>query len=71
MKKGRFTIPEEDPTIYPHTSLFPMIYMRLLSLSGQQCFLWVNTSFTIETIEEAVNLLYKHSCYQEFTAAPS
>jgi hypothetical protein len=27
MRKGRFTILEEDPTIYPHTHLCPVIYM--------------------------------------------
>jgi hypothetical protein len=27
MKKGRFTIPEEDQTIYPHTCLCPVVYM--------------------------------------------
>jgi hypothetical protein len=25
MRKGRFIIPEEDPTIYPHTRLSPVI----------------------------------------------
>jgi hypothetical protein len=27
MEKGRFTILEEDKTIYPHTCLCPVIYM--------------------------------------------
>jgi hypothetical protein len=27
MRKGRFTILEKDPTIYPHTCLCPVIYM--------------------------------------------
>jgi hypothetical protein len=27
MRKGRFTILQEDPTIYPHTRLCPLIYM--------------------------------------------
>jgi hypothetical protein len=72
MKKGGFTILEEDPNIYPHTCLFTVLYMRtVIAEWATQCFPFVNMRSTIETIEENVNLLNKLSCCQVFTAAPS
>jgi hypothetical protein len=72
MKKGRFTILEEDPTLQPHTCLFPVLYMGTVSAEwATQCFLLVNMHFTIETIKEVVNVLNKHSCCQVFTAPPA
>jgi hypothetical protein len=29
MRKGRFTILAEDPTIYPHTRLYPVVELSL------------------------------------------
>jgi hypothetical protein len=58
MKKGGFTILEEDPTVYSHTCLFPVFYMgTVINEWAMQCFPLVNTRSTIETIEEVVNLL--------------
>jgi hypothetical protein len=51
MKKGRFTILQEDPTIYPHTCLCPLIYMGTVILEwATQSFPWVNMRSTIEII---------------------
>jgi hypothetical protein len=72
MKKGRFTVLEEDPTIYPHTCFFPVLYMGTVIVEwATQFFPLVNTRSTIETIEEVVNLLSKRCCLKVFIAAHS
>jgi hypothetical protein len=72
MKKGRFTILEEDVTIYPHTCLLQVLYMGTVFAEwAMKCFPLVNTCSTTETIKEVVNLLNTYSCCQVFTAAPS
>jgi hypothetical protein len=72
VKRGGFTILGEDPMVYPHTCLFPVLYMwAVITEWATQCFPLVNMGSTIETIEEVVNLLDKRSCYQVATAAPS
>jgi hypothetical protein len=56
MKKGRFTVLEEDSTVYPHTCLFPKIYMGIVTAEwATWCLPWV----TIETIKDVFNLLKK------------
>jgi hypothetical protein len=71
-KKDGFTTLEEYSTVYPHTCLFPELYMgTVIAECAKQCFSLVSTRSTIETIKEIVNLLNKRSYCQIFTAAPS
>jgi hypothetical protein len=70
-KKGKFTIVEEDPTIYPHTCFHPMIHMGTVFVKwAMQYFPWVNMHSTIDIIE-VFNLLNKYSCCHIFMAEPS
>jgi hypothetical protein len=44
MRKGRFTILEEDPAIHPYTHLCPMIYMGTVVTEWEtKWFLSINT----------------------------
>jgi hypothetical protein len=56
-EKGRFTILQEDPTLYPHTCLLPMIHMgTVMTEWATQCFPRVNMCSTIEIVKQVVNL---------------
>jgi hypothetical protein len=70
VKEGRFTILEEHLTIYPHTCLFPMIYIGTVIAEWATVFFPGSTRVPPLKLSEVVNLLNKHSCFQVFTAAP-
>jgi hypothetical protein len=60
LKKGGFTIFEEDPTIYPHIHACPMKYIGTVIVEwAARCFRWVNMRSTIKTIKEVVPYFFR------------
>jgi hypothetical protein len=58
LKKGGFTIIEEDPSANPHTCFGPVTCMgTVITKWAMQCLLRVGTCSTIEAIGEFINLL--------------
>jgi hypothetical protein len=64
MQKGDFTIIQEDPTIYVHNSLYPMIHIGTdIAEWATKCYTWVNTCSPTNGFATSVSRqqLSKHS----------
>ena len=58
MLEGRFTTLKEDPALYPHTCLGPMIYMgTVVTKWATQRLAWGSTLHTVGTIKQFVDVL--------------
>ena len=67
--EGRFIIVKEDPALYPHTCLGPMIYMgTVVTKWATQWLACGSTLHTVEAIKQFVDILNKHSRRQVLAA---